>query len=89
MRAAETQDLTDGELFYIIERGVPFTGMPAWGNGTAEGDRESWACVQFIRHLSHLSNKEIETMEKLNPKSAAQIDEERRVNDCLNGKGGR
>ena len=37
MRLAPTQSLTDGELFYLIERGVPFTGMPAFGSGTAEG----------------------------------------------------
>jgi hypothetical protein len=27
MRLARTQDLTDGELFYIIERGVPLTWL--------------------------------------------------------------
>src|SRR5262245_59946827 len=27
MRLPATQELTDGELFYIIERGVPLTGM--------------------------------------------------------------
>src|SRR5579872_2301945 len=31
MRKPATQDLTDGELFYIIENGVKLTGMPAWG----------------------------------------------------------
>ena len=29
MRLPETQSLTDGELFYIIENGVRLTGMPA------------------------------------------------------------
>jgi hypothetical protein len=33
MRAAATQSLTDGEIFYIIENGVRFTGMPAFGTG--------------------------------------------------------
>src|SRR5262245_45856199 len=28
---ADTQQLTDGELFYIISNGVRFTGMPAFG----------------------------------------------------------
>jgi mono/diheme cytochrome c family protein len=36
MRKEETQSLSDGELFYIIENGVRFTGMPAWGSGKAE-----------------------------------------------------
>src|SRR2546425_1102456 len=34
MRLAATQSLSDGELFYIIEKGVRFTGMPAWSIGT-------------------------------------------------------
>ncbi len=32
MRLAETQQMTDGELFYIIQNGVRLTGMPAWGS---------------------------------------------------------
>jgi len=86
MRAARTQDLSDGELFYIIERGVPFTGMPAWSTGTEEGESESCKLVTFIRHLPQLNEKELEEMEKLNPKSAADIEEERRVDDFLEGK---
>jgi mono/diheme cytochrome c family protein len=88
MRDRRTQDLTDGELFYIIERGVPLTGMPAWGTGMAEGERESWKLVRFIRHLPQLTDKELTEMEKLNPKSAAHTELERRVNDFLKGKGG-
>jgi mono/diheme cytochrome c family protein len=88
MREPRTQGLTDGELFYIIERGVPFTGMPAWGTGNEEGERESWALVRFIRHLPQLSDKELTEMEKLNPKSAAQIEEERLIDDFLKGKSG-
>jgi mono/diheme cytochrome c family protein len=36
MRRADTQDLSDGELFYIIENGIRFTGMPGWGTGKPE-----------------------------------------------------
>lgn len=36
MRAARTQQLSDGELFSIIEHGIRLTGMPAWGTGTPE-----------------------------------------------------
>ncbi len=35
MRKAPTQDLTDGELFYIIENGVRLTGMLGVGHGPA------------------------------------------------------
>jgi mono/diheme cytochrome c family protein len=67
MRRRATQDLTDGELFHIIENGVRLTGMPAWGGeGTAEG---SWQLVHFVRHLPELTAEELARMEALNPRS--------------------
>ncbi len=67
MRKPPTQELTDGELFYIIENGVRLTGMPAWGRaGSAEG---SWHLVHFIRHLPELTAEEKAEMEALNPRS--------------------
>jgi hypothetical protein len=67
MRGPGTQALTDGELFYIIENGVRFTGMPAWGGpGSAE---KSWHLVHFIRHLPKLADDEKAQMEAQNPKS--------------------
>ena len=81
MRAAATQNLSDGELFYIIENGVKLTGMPAWGDGAPEGQRESWHLVQFIRRLPNLSEAEIAEMEDLNPRGAAEweaLQEERK-----------
>lgn len=68
MRRAPTQDLTDGELFYIIEYGVRFTGMPAWGDGSAKGEELGWKLVRFIRHQPELTPEELERMEALNPK---------------------
>jgi|SoiMethySBSTD1v2_1073268.scaffolds.fasta_scaffold00070_76 mono/diheme cytochrome c family protein len=76
LRAAATQQLTDGELFYIIENGVRFTGMPAFGTGTAAGAEESWKLVHFIRHLPRLTTAEREAMEPLNPRSPAEIRQE-------------
>jgi mono/diheme cytochrome c family protein len=76
MRQAATQDLTDGEIFYIIEHGVRFTGMPAWGNGTAEGEESSWHLVNFIRRLPALTPQEIEQMEDINPRPPADIRQE-------------
>jgi len=86
MRGSRTQNLSDGELFYIIERGVPFTGMPGWSTGTEEGERESWNLVQFIRHLPQLTDTELEEMERLNPKSPADVEEDRRIDEFLKGK---
>ena len=77
MRGAATQTLTDGELFYIIENGVKLTGMPAWGNGTPEGETASWHLVGFIRHLPLLTAEELERMKALNPKAPGdEIDPE-------------
>jgi mono/diheme cytochrome c family protein len=81
MRQAATQNMTDGELFYIIENGVKLTGMPAWGTGSDESARSSWHLVQFIRRLPSLSEAELAEMEELNPRSAAEwqaLEEERR-----------
>jgi mono/diheme cytochrome c family protein len=67
MRSPATQQLSDGELFYIIENGVRFAGMPAWGGpNSAEG---SWHLVHLIRHLPSLTDEEKARMETLNPKS--------------------
>lgn len=76
MRAARTQNLADGELFSIIEHGIRLTGMPAWGNGTPEGEQGSWGLVHFIRRLPTLTAGEIARMEGLNPRSPQQFREE-------------
>jgi mono/diheme cytochrome c family protein len=62
MREAGTQELSDGEIFYIIRNGVRFTGMPGWGGE----DEENWKLVLFIRHLPKLSAKELELMKEIN-----------------------
>jgi mono/diheme cytochrome c family protein len=75
MRASPTQSLSDGELFSIIEHGIRLTGMPAWGDGTPEGERGSWGLVHFIRKLPSLTADEIDRMEALNPKTPAEFRE--------------
>src|SRR5262245_36888837 len=84
LRDATTQNLTDGELFYAIEQGIPWTAMPAWGNGTAEGERESWALVRFIRHLPSLTPEELKEMDRFRPVSPADLQREREIDDFLN-----
>ena len=56
MRQDDTQQLSDGELFYIIKNGIRFTGMPGWGGH----DEENWKLVLFLRHLPELSPEEVE-----------------------------
>lgn len=86
MRAAPTQELSDGELFSIIENGIRLTGMPAWGTGTPEGQRASWALVHFIRRLPTLTEDEIARMEQLSPKTAEQWREEEEARRFLAGE---
>lgn len=85
MRTGPTQAMSDGELFYVIEQGIPLTGMPAWGTGTPEGERSSWELVHFIRQLPDLTNEDIEEMEQLNPRSPAEEQRDRDINDFLSG----
>jgi predicted CXXCH cytochrome family protein len=51
LRAPLTQNLTDGQIHYIIENGVRLTGMPAWGTPHEEQGDTSWKLVLFIRDL--------------------------------------
>lgn len=85
MRLPRTQRLSDGELFYIIENGVMLTGMPGWSTGTPEGERSSWQLVHFIRRLSTLTPDDLQEMERLNPRSRADIEEELRAEQFLEG----
>ena len=85
MRRAATQTLTDGELFYIIQNGIRFTGMPAWGSGTSQDEEDSWKLVNFIRHLPKLAAEEEQQMKELNPKSPDELKEELEEMEFLNG----
>jgi predicted CXXCH cytochrome family protein len=58
LRAASTQNLTDGEIHYIIENGVELTGMPAWGNPHQAQNEDGWKLVLYIRSLRPLSQQE-------------------------------
>jgi mono/diheme cytochrome c family protein len=73
LRLARTQNLSDGELFYIIQNGIRFTGMPGFDSGTEEGAQESWHLVHFIRHLPDLSEPELAEMESLNPAPPSEV----------------
>lgn len=83
LRAARTQGLTDGEIFYDIENGIRMSGMPAFGG--PETAEESWKLVHFIRHLPNLTPAEQEDMEALNPKSPAEFKEDEAEDQFLKG----
>jgi mono/diheme cytochrome c family protein len=84
LRKRETQNLSDGEIFWIIENGVRFTGMPAFGgHGSSE---DSWKLVLFIRHLPVLAAEERLEMERYNPKGPEDLSEEQEEQDFLRGE---
>ena len=83
MRLPDTQDLSDGELFWIIEHGVRFTGMPAFSSPNDADD--NWKLVLFVRHLAELSPEERMDMERYNPKGPEERQEEKDEDKFLNG----
>ncbi|HKU25260.1 MAG TPA: c-type cytochrome [Candidatus Sulfotelmatobacter sp.] len=60
LRQPPTQELTDGEIHYIIQNGVRLTGMPAWSTKHAQPEEDSWKLVLFIRQLREPSTKELQ-----------------------------
>jgi mono/diheme cytochrome c family protein len=85
MRLADTQRLTDGELYWIIENGVRLTGMPAFGSGQGN-DTDTWKLVHLIRRLNELTPEQVKAMEALNPRSPAELEEERADQQFLAGQ---
>src|SRR5436305_10790696 len=85
MRKSATQNLSDGELFYIIQNGIRLTGMPAWG-GSDHDAEDSWKLVHFIRRLPDMTLEERKQMEKLNPKGPAEWKEEEEEERFLRGE---
>src|SRR6202451_3948975 len=69
LRAAGTQNKSDGELYYTIENGVRLSGMPAFhGTHTVP---QTWRLVLFIRHLPQITPEELREMNGWNSKMEA------------------
>ena len=83
LTASATQNLSDGELFYIVENGIRLTGMPGWG--AAGRPEESWKLVHFIRHLPRLTDSELREMTRLNPRSPQEWKELQEEDEFLGG----
>ena len=86
MRLDATQSLTDGELYAIIQDGIRLTGMPAWGKEGDENDEDSWKLVHLIRHFKDLTPEHLKEMQRMNPRSPDELEEERQEQEFLNGK---
>ncbi len=52
----ETQEMSDGDLYYIVTNGLRMTGMPSFGQDHDEADL--WNIIAFVRHLNQLSDLE-------------------------------
>jgi mono/diheme cytochrome c family protein len=86
MRESVTQEKSDGELYYIIQNGIRLSGMPAFGEENRTDDADTWKLVLFIRHLPRLTAGERNAMEKLNPKTAEEREEEKEEEEFLRGE---
>jgi mono/diheme cytochrome c family protein len=51
-----TQQMTDGELFYVVAQGVRMTGMPAFE--PEHSPEEIWNIVAFVRELDNLTEQQ-------------------------------
>ena len=85
LRLADTQSMSDGEMFWVIHNGIRFTAMPAWGEGDPTQDQGSWKLVHFIRHLPQLTSKELGQMQALNPKTKEDLEKEASFGQSLQG----
>ena len=69
LRAAGTQNKSDGELYYTIANGVRLSGMPAFSE--AHTAPQAWRLVLFIRHLPQITPEELNEMKGWNRKMVA------------------
>lgn len=87
LRLADTQSMSDGEMFWVIHNGIRFTAMPAWGEGDPAQDLGSWKLVHFIRHLPQITPEELDQMKALNPKRKKDQEEQTASGQFLQGNG--
>jgi len=85
LRLADTQSMSDGEIFWVIHNGIRFTAMPAWGEGDPAEDKDSWKLVHFIRHLPKLTPEELDQMKTFNPTTKKDLEEEAAFGQFLQG----
>lgn len=83
LRLPATQLKSDGELYYIIDRGVRMSGMPAFGETGAGHDHGSWNLVTFIRHLPELTPQEELDMKSMNRITRSELSEQKKEDDFL------
>jgi mono/diheme cytochrome c family protein len=53
----DVQEMSDGEMYWIVSHGLRMTGMPAFS--PTHSDEEIWKIVAFVRHLPKLTDAEV------------------------------
>ena len=74
MSRAPTQQLGDGELYYIISNGIRLTGMPAWGS--EDKPEAIWDLVSVIRRLPKLSPEELQRLQNAAREAGGELSEQ-------------
>ena len=57
LRSADTQEMSDGELYWVVKNGVRWSGMPAFGK-PGDDDQHAWKIVAYVRHLPKMTPAE-------------------------------
>jgi mono/diheme cytochrome c family protein len=63
LTSTQVQSRSDGALFYIIQNGIRWTGMPAWKK--EHSPEETWKLVAFIRKAPTLTEADMKIEEPL------------------------
>jgi mono/diheme cytochrome c family protein len=53
----DAREMSDGELYFVINQGIRYTGMPAFGK-PGDDDAQAWKMDAYIRHLPKLTPAE-------------------------------
>jgi mono/diheme cytochrome c family protein len=61
LTGGEAQGRSDGAIFYIIQNGIRWTGMPAWKEEHSTDD--TWMLVSFLRKLPTLTEADLKPAE--------------------------
>jgi hypothetical protein len=66
----DTQEWSDGELYFIIANGISMTGMPGFGKN--HDPKEIWGMVLWVRHLAQLTPPEKASLQSRNRMTTEQ-----------------
>jgi mono/diheme cytochrome c family protein len=54
------QNMTDGQIYWVVANGIRMTGMPAFS--LTHSEEEIWKMVAFVRHLPEITTEEQNTL---------------------------